>query len=150
MKISHQKYPHTTQTTMAKISIILLGSYGERSLMVLRNLHDRLRNEGFKHSYLVEDFDTPKRREDEDEDAYLTRKSLYWIEPGAVYTALRRMEHRGLLTSKWEEKETGPDRRTYTITPEGKRVLKQGLEMMKLQRAVLDDLANYYDAHYKQ
>ncbi len=72
------------------------------------------------------------------------------IEPGAVYTALRRMEHRGLVTSKWEEKETGPDRRIYTVTEEGKKVLKQGLELMKLQKAVLDDLTAYYDAHYKQ
>jgi len=72
------------------------------------------------------------------------------IEPAAIYTALRRMEHRGLLTSQWEEKEAGPDRRIYTLTEEGRRVLKQGLEMMKLQKAVLDDLTSYYDAHYKQ
>jgi len=71
------------------------------------------------------------------------------IEPGAIYTALRRMEHKGLLESKWEEKESGPDRRVYTLTEEGRRVLKQGLEMVKLQKAVLDDLSSYYDSHFK-
>jgi DNA-binding PadR family transcriptional regulator len=71
------------------------------------------------------------------------------IEPGAIYTVLRRMEHRGLLTSQWEEKETGPDRRVYTLTEEGREHLKAGLESMKTRRAVLDDLTAYYDAHYK-
>ncbi len=71
------------------------------------------------------------------------------VEPGAVYTVLRRMEHRGLLTSEWQEKETGPDRRVYTLTGEGRAHLKAGLESMKTRRAVLDDLTAYYDAHYK-
>ena len=72
------------------------------------------------------------------------------IEPGAIYITLRRMEHRGLLTSRWEEKESGPDRRVYTLTEEGRRVLKAGLEAMKLQKAVLEDLTNYYETHFKQ
>ncbi len=71
------------------------------------------------------------------------------IEPGAIYTVLRRMEHRGLLTSQWEEKATGPDRRVYTLTEEGREHLIAGLESMKTRRAVLEDLTAYYDAHYK-
>ncbi|MFA5870064.1 MAG: PadR family transcriptional regulator [Candidatus Bathyarchaeia archaeon] len=71
------------------------------------------------------------------------------IEPGAVYTVLRRMEHRGLLTSQWEEKETGPDRRVYSLTEEGREHLKAGLKMMLRRKAVMDDLSAYYDAHYK-
>ncbi len=71
------------------------------------------------------------------------------IEPGAVYTVLRRMEHRGLLSSEWQEKEAGPDRRVYTLTEEGRMHLKAGLESMKTRKAVLDDLSAYYDAHYK-
>jgi len=72
------------------------------------------------------------------------------IEPGAIYITLRRMEHRGLLTSRWEEKESGPDRRIYTLTEEGRRVLKAGLEAVKLQKVVLEDLTNYYETHFKQ
>ncbi len=82
----------------------------------------------------------------------LNRRSLTAadrIEPGAIYTALRRMEHRGLLESRWEEKEAGPDRRVYKLTEEGRKVLKQGLEMVKLQKAILDDLSSYYDSHFK-
>jgi DNA-binding PadR family transcriptional regulator len=71
------------------------------------------------------------------------------IEPGAVYTVLRRMEHRGLLTSQWEEKETGPDRRVYSLTEEGRDHLKAGLKTMLRRKAVMDDLSAYYDAHYK-
>jgi len=71
------------------------------------------------------------------------------VEPGAVYTVLRRMEHRGLLASQWEEKETGPDRRVYSLTEEGRDHLKAGLKMMLRRKAVMDDLSAYYDAHYK-
>lgn len=33
------------------------------------------------------------------------------LEPGSMYTLLRRMEERGLLESQWEKVEGGPDRR---------------------------------------
>jgi hypothetical protein len=35
---------------------------------------------GWERCTLVEDFETPRIRDGEDEDSYLTRKSLYWIE----------------------------------------------------------------------
>ena len=36
-----------------------------------------------------------------------------------VYTLLRRMEKRGLVTSTWDIRESGPARRVYRITEEG-------------------------------
>ncbi|MDP2901472.1 MAG: hypothetical protein Q8O47_10970 [Candidatus Bathyarchaeota archaeon] len=35
---------------------------------------------GWERCYLVEDFDSPRIRDGEEEDDYLNRKSLYWIE----------------------------------------------------------------------
>jgi hypothetical protein len=63
-----------------KVILIILGSYQDASIIRLRNLKRRMIGLGWERCYLVEDFDTPRIREGEDEDAYLTRKSLYWIE----------------------------------------------------------------------
>jgi PadR family transcriptional regulator PadR len=71
------------------------------------------------------------------------------LEAGSVYTILRRMEHHGLITSEWEEKVSGPDRRVYTITPEGSEILKSGLEIMLQRKALLDDLAEYYKQRFQ-
>jgi len=69
----------------------------------------------------------------------------YIPEPGVVYTVLRRMEERGLLVSRWERKESGADRRVYTLTDAGVKALKEGLEMMKRRRQLVDSLIQFYD-----
>ncbi len=72
----------------------------------------------------------------------------YIPEPGDLYTMLRRMENRNLVTSKWEKKEAGVDRRVYTLTEDGVRVLKEGIEMTKRRRQLMDNLAQFYDDHF--
>jgi DNA-binding PadR family transcriptional regulator len=72
----------------------------------------------------------------------------YIPEPGAIYTMLRRIEERSLVTSEWEKKEAGADRRVYTLTEAGVRVLKEGLEMVKKRRQLMDSLLQFYDAHF--
>jgi DNA-binding PadR family transcriptional regulator len=72
----------------------------------------------------------------------------YIPEPGAVYTMLRRMEERGLLISKWERKGSGADRRVYTLTDSGVRALKEGLEMVKRRRQLMDNLIQFYDIRF--
>jgi len=74
----------------------------------------------------------------------------YIPEPGAVYTILRRMEERGVVTSEWEKKEAGADRRVYTMTKAGVRVLKEGLEMVKRRRQLMDSLVQFYDAQFAE
>lgn len=71
------------------------------------------------------------------------------LEAGSVYTILRRMEHHGLITSAWEEREAGVDRRVYTVTPLGAEVLENGLRVMLHRKALLDDLASYYMQHFQ-
>jgi len=72
----------------------------------------------------------------------------YIPEPGAIYTILRRMDERGIVTSEWEKKEVGADRRVYTITEAGVKVLKQRLEMVKRRSQLMDSLVKYYDTYF--
>jgi len=71
------------------------------------------------------------------------------LEAGAVYTILRRMEQRGLVSSAWEENGSGPDRRVYKVTAEGEELLRQGIEAMLLRKVLIDDLSAYYDSHLR-
>jgi PadR family transcriptional regulator PadR len=72
------------------------------------------------------------------------------LESGAVYTILRRMEKRGLLESRWERVETGPDRRVYRVTDTGVDALKAGLETMVKRKALMEDLAAFYREQFQK
>ena len=47
------------------------------------------------------------------------------IEEGALYTALHRLEKRGLLRSQWRGSETGRQAKCYTLTAGGRRALRE-------------------------
>ncbi len=72
----------------------------------------------------------------------------YVPEPGALYTILRRLEERGLVTSEWEKKGAGADRRVYTLTEDGIQVLKEGLATVKERSRLMDNLSQFYDRHF--
>lgn len=72
----------------------------------------------------------------------------YVPEPGALYTILRRMEDRGLAISDWEKKDSGADRRVYTLTKAGKKTLKEGLEMVKKRKQLMDGLIRFYEVSF--
>ncbi len=44
-------------------------------------------------------------------------------DPGGVYRTLRRLEESGFVVSTWVEGESGPQRREYAITDEGRDAL---------------------------
>ena len=99
--------------------------------MVLRILHEKP-----SHGYQIM------------EELERITSEKYIPEPGAIYTILRRMEERSLVTSEWEKKEAGADRRVYTITQAGVNILKEGLEMVKGRRPLMDNLVQFYDSHF--
>jgi DNA-binding PadR family transcriptional regulator len=66
------------------------------------------------------------------------------LEPGSIYTLLRRMEERGLLESKWEKAEGGVDRRVYRLTDKGVEALKTGLTSIVKRKRLFEDLINFY------
>jgi len=46
------------------------------------------------------------------------------VDLGGLYRTLRRLEAEGLVTSEWEDAETGPQRRRYEVTDDGIAVLR--------------------------
>ncbi len=42
------------------------------------------------------------------------------VDPGGLYRCLRAMDEEGLVRSAWEPSTSGPARRTYTLTDEGR------------------------------
>jgi PadR family transcriptional regulator PadR len=70
--------------------------------------------------------------------------------PGMIYRHLRQLEEDGLVSSKWETKGTGPAKRMYTITEEGKEVLAIWIDYMKKQARSLNEFTGAYKKLRKQ
>ena len=63
------------------------------------------------------------------------------VEDGALYPALRRMEERGWLESRWGVSEKGRRARYYTLTPLGERTLEEKSAEWKRYVAAVAKLA---------
>ena len=50
------------------------------------------------------------------------------LKEGTLYPALHRLEKAGLLKSEWVTEGTGNPRKYYSLTPEGKKGLKEAIE----------------------
>jgi PadR family transcriptional regulator PadR len=59
---------------------------------------------------------------------------------GTIYPALHRLESAGLLKSEWTESDTGRRRRTYKLTPSGRRALTRQKAMWGRFAAAMDGL----------
>ncbi|MGD9609991.1 MAG: PadR family transcriptional regulator [Desulfovibrionaceae bacterium] len=64
--------------------------------------------------------------------------------PGMIYRHLRQMEEDQLVLSRWEAEGTGPARRVYAITQEGREVLEAWVGYMERQAVLLQDFATRY------
>lgn len=71
------------------------------------------------------------------------------FETGSIYTILKRMEMRGLLTSQETRSEAGRARRVYEVTEMGVEALKSGLEAVNRRKKLMDELASFYEEHFK-
>jgi len=58
-------------------------------------------------------------------------------DPGMVYRNLRRLEEQGMIRSEWDTSGSGPARRFYEVTPEGKELVKAWAETINLNIATL-------------
>ena len=129
--------------SMLPISVICMCQHGHGfchypgrglvQLLILRILHEKP-----THGYQIM------------EELERITSEKYIPEPGAIYTMLRRMEERGLAVSNWEKKESGLDRRVYTLTEAGVKVLQEGLEMVKKRRQLMNSLVQFYDTHFTE
>ena len=76
-----------------------------------------------------------------DEDAYgtsirdeLKARAKREVSPGAIFTALERLESRGLVSSRYGEPTAargGRSKRYYTVTLDGRRALAQALRTVR-------------------
>ena len=53
--------------------------------------------------------------------------SVFQVEEGALYPALRRLEKKGLLESEWSVTDTGREAKFYRLTPVGEAELASDL-----------------------
>jgi len=66
-------------------------------------------------------------------------------DPSLVYRALREMEAAGLVTSEWDDDSRGPQRRVYSITPEGAQHLAEWVTDLNRTRQEIDYLMVAYE-----
>jgi PadR family transcriptional regulator, regulatory protein PadR len=64
-----------------------------------------------------------------------------------LYRALRELEAAGLVNGTWdEEKSLGPQRRMYTIAPQGEAALAEWMQALRQRRREIESLEAAYDA----
>jgi PadR family transcriptional regulator PadR len=64
--------------------------------------------------------------------------------PGMIYRHLRQLEEEGLVSSEWKTEGSGPAKRMYHITLEGKEVLAIWIEYMEGQAKKLERFIAQY------
>jgi DNA-binding PadR family transcriptional regulator len=67
-----------------------------------------------------------------------------------LYRALRDLEAAGIVTSSWGEDSLGPQRRIYTITPQGESNLAEWVQALHQRRKEIESLEAAYDAVKKK
>lgn len=66
--------------------------------------------------------------------------SLFQLTEATLYTAFRRLEAAGLLTSYWGDGDTGARRRYYSITKTGKKLYRENVNDWKEFSAAISGL----------
>lgn len=61
-----------------------------------------------------------------------------------LYRALRDLEEMGLVVSNWSGESLGPQRRVYTITPDGESILAEWMEALRQRRREIEALEAAY------
>ena len=70
------------------------------------------------------------------------------IETGTLYTTLRRLEKKALLTSNWETLPNEKRRRVYSITEAGEVYLKEIIESIIERKNMIEDMITFYNKKY--
>lgn len=63
-----------------------------------------------------------------------------------IYRALRNLEADGMVSDSWDNSSLGPQRRVYTITPQGEEMLVEWIENLRQRRKEIEALEGAYDA----
>lgn len=68
------------------------------------------------------------------------------VDPGGLYRVLRRLEDEGLVVSAWVEGESGPQRRDYELTADGREVARDWLVHLRERERLAGRLAGVLEA----
>ncbi len=63
-----------------------------------------------------------------------------------IYRALHNLEADGLVSDTWDDNSLGPQRRVYTITPQGEAILADWIQNLRQRRKEIEALEAAYDA----
>ena len=78
----------------------------------------------------------------------LAEHGLDQVDPSAVYRALRGMEEKGWVVSRWEEEQTqGPPRRVYQLTELGDEVLRSWTRDLEETHQMIEQILATYRDH---
>ncbi len=75
----------------------------------------------------------------------LTDLGLEQTDPGGLYRALRAMEQERLIQSWWEPSDSGPARRTYVVTDDGRDWLHAWSGSLREVRRLLGRYLDRYE-----
>lgn len=64
----------------------------------------------------------------------------YELKEATLYTAFRRLEQSGYITSYWGDETTGARRRYYSITTDGRKYYESNLQEWNTIKAMIDKL----------
>jgi DNA-binding PadR family transcriptional regulator len=67
------------------------------------------------------------------------------VDPGGLYRMLRRLEADGFLRSSWQEGASGPQRRSYELTDEGREVAADWATHLRGQIEAAQNVADALD-----
>jgi len=69
------------------------------------------------------------------------------LDPSLIYRALRDMEDKEWVVSRWGEESQGPQRRVYQILPDGEERLMDWINDLRQTRDEIDRLLLAYEKH---
>lgn len=61
-------------------------------------------------------------------------------DPTGIYRTLKAMEEQGLLSSAWDTPESGPAKRSFTLTEAGKGTLRRWIDSLACYQATIGEL----------
>jgi DNA-binding PadR family transcriptional regulator len=68
-----------------------------------------------------------------------------YLDISIIYRALRDMQANELVSDSWDDNSLGPQRRVYTITPQGEEVLAGWIENLRQRRKEIEALEAAYE-----
>jgi PadR family transcriptional regulator, regulatory protein PadR len=67
-------------------------------------------------------------------------------DPGTIYRALRQLERKGYVASRWDPNDQGPARRVYSVTDSGRAALQLWGLALEQYRTNLDQFFLMYES----